>query len=255
MIDRGDALRSAGTIAIVALLLLLFPIGAMATEGNRGCKAETAEAWRLCGDTARLNGDYTAAIAAYDEALRLDPEYEPALTNRGISYRETHDYKAALRDFTEVIRLNPQALAAYNNRASTYAAKGDVDAAVADLRECLRLEPNYADAHYNLGTYLFRVGRLSGSVAAYTDSIQLYAEAAAHPPSARVSGWFNEDAFYARASAPGSNLRNIDLYLADAYYWRGQVYLRMGEATKASSDLAAARAIDPDTPRHNEKAE
>jgi hypothetical protein len=43
-----------------------------------------------------------------------------------------------------------------------------------------------------------------------------------------------------------SSLRNVDFYLADAYYWRAEVHRRLGNAAEAAVDLRKAHEIDAD---------
>jgi len=42
---------------------------------------------------------FDRAIQAYDEALRLDPNYSPAFWSRGFAYWKRGQYGAAIRDF------------------------------------------------------------------------------------------------------------------------------------------------------------
>jgi tetratricopeptide (TPR) repeat protein len=242
-------------IAVVVLAALLLTLQACSSlkSGNDACRGDSAETWRQCGDAAREKGDYARAVVAYDKALALEPDSEPALTDRGFSYHALQDYDAAIQDFTAVIRLRPDALSVYVSRSASFFRKGDLDAAIGDLRECLRREPTYADAYYDLGYYQWKSDRFDEALASFNEAIRYYAEAASHPPSPRVSGWFNDDRFYARKPESGVALRNIDAYLADAYYWRAQTYLSLGERKKADADLTTAHEIDRDAEWRNER--
>ena len=238
---------------VMAALLLMFQACSSLKSGNDACRGDSAETWQRCGDAAREKGDYARAVTAYDKALALEPEYQPALTNRGFSYHSLQDYDAAIRDFTTVLRLHPDALSVYVARSASLFRKGGLDAAIGDLRECLRREPTYADAYYDLGYYQWKNDRFDEALASFSEAIRYYAEAASHPPSVRVSGWFDGDRFYAREPESGVALRNIDAYLADAYYWRAQTYLSLGERKKADADLATAHEIDRDAEWRNER--
>ncbi len=60
------------------------------------------------GNTARYSGDYDRAIVAYDEAIRLNPNYAVAFINRGLAYEQKGDNDRAIADYDEAIRLDPK---------------------------------------------------------------------------------------------------------------------------------------------------
>src|SRR5688500_3477365 len=49
-------------------------------------KATMHEAWNYIGYTSRKLGEFDKALAAYDEALRLNPSYAEAIEYRGEAY-------------------------------------------------------------------------------------------------------------------------------------------------------------------------
>lgn len=51
--------------------------------------------------------DYQSAIANYNKALEIDPNYAKAYNNRGLTRIEQQDYPAALADFDKGISINP----------------------------------------------------------------------------------------------------------------------------------------------------
>jgi len=94
--------------------------------------------------------DYDQAIAELTEAIRLNPQYARAYSNRGASYFRKKDYDQAITDLTEAIRLDPRFASAYYNRGVVYYWKDDYDKAIADLEATLEIDPNYADAELTL---------------------------------------------------------------------------------------------------------
>src|SRR5262249_3178473 len=85
------------------------------------------------GHTDINNGDYNGAIAAFSDAMRLDPKNALAFTNRGVAYERKGDMDRAIADYSEAIRLNPNYALASSNRGIAYARKGDNDRAIADF--------------------------------------------------------------------------------------------------------------------------
>ncbi len=60
---------------------------------------------------------FDKALADFDEAIRLDPEFAGAYTGHGIAHAKLGDYAAAHADYEHAIQLNPQDHSAQNNLA------------------------------------------------------------------------------------------------------------------------------------------
>ncbi len=114
------------------------PIGRAAAHYNRG-NAHAAK------------GDQAAAIADYDEAIRLDPKNAPALNNRGTALSEKGDADAAIADFNAAIKQNARFASAYFNRANAYAARGEADRAIADYTAAIRHNRRSVNAYIARG--------------------------------------------------------------------------------------------------------
>ena len=63
------------------------------------------------------------AIAAFTEAIRLDPRHVQAHFARGYAWAERRTWSGAIADFSEAIRLGSAYAAAYYNRAAAYRAR------------------------------------------------------------------------------------------------------------------------------------
>jgi tetratricopeptide (TPR) repeat protein len=60
--------------------------------------------------------EFDRAIADYDEALRLKPDYADAFHNRGNAYNEKGEYDRAIADYDEALRLKPDDALASKHR-------------------------------------------------------------------------------------------------------------------------------------------
>lgn len=107
----------------------------------------TAQEWVEQGLSAV---DPDESIRCYTEALRLNPAYAAAYTNRGIALEakgnmaavqraNEGDLDGAIEDYTEALRLQPDDAEAYTSRAIALEAKGDMVAAQRDFAEAKRL--------------------------------------------------------------------------------------------------------------------
>jgi tetratricopeptide (TPR) repeat protein len=117
--------------------------------------------------TERLEkNDLAGAIAAFTEALRLNPNDAKALSSRGVAYDLNRDLDKALADYNEALRIDPKYATAYYNRGMTYGKKHDLDKAIADFTEAIRLKPQMAQAYFNRGMIY---GEKGDKINAYED--------------------------------------------------------------------------------------
>jgi len=103
------------------------------------------------GNAHAAKGDQSAAIADYDESIKLEPKNALALNNRGTARSETGDTDAAIADFSAAIKLNPRFASAYFNRANAYATKGEAERAIADYTAALKHNRRNVNAYIARG--------------------------------------------------------------------------------------------------------
>jgi len=97
------------------------------------------------------NGNYTEAIALFDELLLANPYSARDYNNRGLVYFQSGHLEAALADYNQALLLNPYLDGAYNNRANYYAAIGLYLEAILDYDAALDLNPDNSRAWINQG--------------------------------------------------------------------------------------------------------
>jgi Tfp pilus assembly protein PilF len=91
------------------------------------------------GQSCIDRGDYDSAIAALDQAIRVDPRFAPAYRARGFAHVKKNDNDKAIADFTEAIRLKPNDEDAYRCRGRAYEQSGDPRHALYDYYRALHL--------------------------------------------------------------------------------------------------------------------
>jgi tetratricopeptide (TPR) repeat protein len=118
---------------------------------DRWVQATAAEAQSKAaynrGLSAAKTGDWQAAVDAFSEAIRLDPNSARAYRNRGVAFLHQGEDDRALEDLGAAIRLDPNDANTFYNRGVTYCRKGDLARALADFTEAIRLNPGYAKAY------------------------------------------------------------------------------------------------------------
>ena len=112
------------------------------------------------------------AIAAYDVAIRLKPDYAAAHCNRGSLYYALGDYTAALRDYDAAIRLKPERGEGYFNRAVTHFHLQHYTAAVRDYDAALARNPDDADAYLGRAHANFAMQHYAAALQDYEETLR-----------------------------------------------------------------------------------
>ena len=100
------------------------------------------------------------AIAAYDQTIRLKPDFVAAYNNRGIAKDKLGRHEDAIADYNQAIQLKPDLAEAYSNRGTTKYKLGRYEDAIADYNQAIQMKPDYAEAYSNRGTAKGKLGRI-----------------------------------------------------------------------------------------------
>ena len=101
---------------------------------------------------------FVAAIAAYERAVDLDPNFAAAWTNLGSLLALTADLDRARDCFDQALRTDPDQPEAQCNLAELALRAGEIDVAISGFRQVLRTDPDQLEAHYGLARALLEVG-------------------------------------------------------------------------------------------------
>ena len=105
-------------------------------------------------------GRYREALAAFEQAIRLDPHFAGALFGKGNALYFMKQYEDALLAYEQAIRLDPHNPAFHNNKGSTLYSLGRYREALAAYKQALHIDPHHASAQQGKKLALRRLGRL-----------------------------------------------------------------------------------------------
>jgi tetratricopeptide (TPR) repeat protein len=103
--------------------------------------------------------DPQAAIAAFSEAIRLDPEWAAPYSRRGRAYTDLNEYGKALEDINHALSLDPKLPFAYVARARTYLGLGQFRETLDDADKALQLNSSLPNAYFLRGVAKRRLSR------------------------------------------------------------------------------------------------
>lgn len=113
--------------------------------------SQSSEAWTYRGDIHLRNKEFDDAIADYDHALKLTPDWMWPWDNRGEAYLRKGDIDRSIQDFNEVIRLNPDYAMGFLDRGIAEMRKKDLDSARADFETGLKVDSKCASCLFGRG--------------------------------------------------------------------------------------------------------
>ncbi|MCB9322094.1 MAG: tetratricopeptide repeat protein, partial [Lewinellaceae bacterium] len=116
-------------------------------------------AWLLLGNAFNYLKQYEESIAGYKHALDIDPGYQEAINNLGITYRDAgkfygevqHDLAKSIGYLEEAYKLRPDEYETVRLLGVAYGIGNNPRKAVEYFGIATKLQPQNADAWFNLG--------------------------------------------------------------------------------------------------------
>ncbi|RYX84875.1 hypothetical protein EON83_08010 [bacterium] len=111
---------------------------------------QTALDWKKWGNTANSQENERVALAAYSDALALDPKFADAYNNRSSVYFTMGNLEAALEAASKAIAVDPKHRIAYHNRAAVWNALLDPQKASEDEAKAVQFAADDGTRAINL---------------------------------------------------------------------------------------------------------
>lgn len=103
--------------------------------------------------------DTRAALANYDKAIELYPDYADAWVRKGVTLFNADRINEAEACLDQAVRLRPMEFKTVYNRGKLRLHTGDTEGALADLDKATTLKPQHAGAHECFGDTLTQAGK------------------------------------------------------------------------------------------------
>jgi predicted O-linked N-acetylglucosamine transferase (SPINDLY family) len=131
------------------------------------------DAWNNLGICRQLRRQFPQAAAAYRQALTLDPVNAGVMANLGTVLREMGEWTEAVGLLRAAADLEPGVASHTVNLGIAYWNQGNFVEAERTLNQALVRAPNDADAAFNLGNALHGLGRVREAVDRYRQAAVL----------------------------------------------------------------------------------
>lgn len=153
--DNPDALIG---LARHALLLKDADAASRYSEQAVSKNPASADAWNFKGDLLRAQAKAEPALAAYEEALKLKPDYIAALVSKATIEIGAGRYDAALASLDTARKNGTNTLGILYTQALLDYKQGKLAAALESLQHVLRTAPGYLQAQLLAGTVQYELG-------------------------------------------------------------------------------------------------
>ena len=186
--------------------------------------------------------DYNHAIAYYDKAIEIDPQYAFAYNNKGVALSNLGRNEEAIASYDKAIELDPQNAEAYNNKGIILSNLGKREEAIECFDKALYIDPQNTLAYYNKGNTLSALGKREEAIECFDKAIEI------HPQ--------NTLAYLSKGNALaniGRNEEAIECYddvirmnsqCADVYYNKGVALSNLGRNEEAIANYDKAIGIN-----------
>jgi predicted O-linked N-acetylglucosamine transferase (SPINDLY family) len=132
-----------------------------------------AEAYNNRGAVLQEVCRYEEALVSYDRALAIEPSYSGALNNRGVALHELRRYDGALISFDKALAVDPAFAEALSNRGNALKERKDYEGALASYDKTLAIKADNAKACNNRGLILHALKRYEEALASYDKAMAL----------------------------------------------------------------------------------
>lgn len=186
------------------------------------------------------------AIADFNRALVLKPNYYLSFGLRGEAYGNLGDYEKAITDYTHAIMLNPDPLPTYLARGIAYGKLGKSGKAIEEFNRLIERSPKYSDVFYARAKIYIGIGSHDRAIADLSKFIKLEPD---YPFAYYYrAGEYSDMGKYKKAVADYSKALELKQNLYSVYPMRALAYWCMGQYGKAITDYNTNIASDPDDP-------
>jgi protein O-mannosyl-transferase len=144
-------------------------------------KPDYAEAHYNLAEALLKKGRMDEAIAHYEAALQTDPNYFEAHNNLGNAFMRTGRVDEAITHYRRALQINPDSAGTQVNLGNALVGKGRIDEAIAHYRQALQIDHDFAQAHYNLSKILLQKGKVEEATTHYQRAVQINPDLAATP--------------------------------------------------------------------------
>jgi serine/threonine protein kinase len=196
-------------------------------------------AWNGKGTAVYKQGNYRKALAAYQRATEIEPSSAVAWVSAGLALNRLQRYQQALVHFGRALAIDSQYVAAWNGKADAQMDLGLPQEAHTSYEQALAIDANNFHAWNGLGNARSCLYNLNGAIEAYTHALSVN-------PGSPIA-WCNKAEVLMRLGHTKAALdalneaTELEGNYARAWELKAQVYGALGNAQEAEKARRRSR--------------
>ncbi|MGB7379751.1 MAG: tetratricopeptide repeat protein, partial [Rivularia sp. (in: cyanobacteria)] len=131
-----------------------------------------ASYWFERGDQLLQSKVYKQGIKAYNEAIKIKPDYHQAWYSRGIALRKLKRYDEAIDSYDQAIKIKPDYYHAWYGRAWVLDELDKYDEAISSYNRAIQIKPNCHYALFNRGIALHSLEKYEEAISSFDKAIE-----------------------------------------------------------------------------------
>ena len=109
-------------------------------------ESHNATEWYIIGQPLEMQGKHAEAIEAYDEAIRMDPEFAQAWSDKGSALVELNRSEEAIEAYNKALEIDPQDAMTWYHKGLALASQGEYDESIKAFDKALEIDPQLESA-------------------------------------------------------------------------------------------------------------
>ncbi|MEI6846097.1 MAG: tetratricopeptide repeat protein, partial [Candidatus Firestonebacteria bacterium] len=151
-------------------------------QGQEAAKVYYKKAAEITGSPEILNtlgvayykkGLYDQSIAAYEDAVKMDPAYFKSYFNIGVSYNAKNEPAKALEYFEKTLQKSPSYVEAYYGAANCYFYRKEYEKAFKYYVKATEINPEFAIAFNGAAAAMHSIGKYPEAVKYYEKALEI----------------------------------------------------------------------------------
>lgn len=198
----------------------------------------------LKGYNAYTTKKYEDAVYYYSGYLKIFPESDAVLYNRGLALFKLERYKESIRDFNKAIELGDNSASIFYSRGKDYQGLGEYDLALKDFNYAITLYPNSPESLNKRGECYLEMGDYQNAIKDFSYAINLDDSYSLYYYNRGVAYEYSKN----KINALKDYSHAIELFSTyfDAYYSRAALYNDLNQFDNSIGDFEKCIELIPD---------